>query len=118
MSEKKDASGLKVSVAVLAQLVRYLAALKIDADKVFRSLGVDPAVVRFPDEQIPKQLDAWTSTAHKTDLSFLGIVRFRARVDRVYKRDGERVELFVGVGSRDSRLASPFSPKTDRKSVV
>jgi len=66
----------------------------------------------FPDEQIPKQLDAWTSTAHKTDLSFLGIVRFRARVDRVYKRDGERVELFVGVGSRDSRLASPFSPKT------
>jgi EpsI family protein len=66
----------------------------------------------FPDEQIPKQLDAWTSTARTTDQSFLGIVRFRARVDRVYKRDGKAVELFVGVGSRNARLASPFSPKT------
>jgi len=66
----------------------------------------------FPDSQIPTQLDAWTSTTRKTDLSFLGIVRFRARVDRLYKRGGEAVELFVGVGSRDARLASPFSPKT------
>jgi len=66
----------------------------------------------FPDSQVPTQLDAWTSTARTTDLSFLGIVRFRARVDRLYKRGGEAVELFVGVGSRDARLASPFSPKT------
>ncbi len=66
----------------------------------------------FPDSQIPTQLDAWTSTTRKTDLSFLGIVRFRARVDRLYRRGSEAVELFVGVGSRDARLASPFSPKT------
>ncbi len=53
MPAKKDGSGLKVSVAVLTQLVRYLSSLKIDADGVFRSLGVDPGVTRFPDEQIP-----------------------------------------------------------------
>ena len=66
----------------------------------------------FPDSQIPKALDAWTSTKLKTDLSFLGIVRFRARVDRRYERNGESVALFVGVGSRDPRYGSPFSPKT------
>jgi EpsI family protein len=66
----------------------------------------------FPDSQIPKTLDAWASTKLKTDLSFLGIVRFRARVDRLYERNGESVALFVGVGSRDPRYGSPFSPKT------
>ena len=66
----------------------------------------------FPNSQIPKTLDAWTSTKLKTDLSFLGIVRFRARVDRRYERNGESVALFVGVGSRDLRYGSPFSPKT------
>ena len=66
----------------------------------------------FPDSQIPKALDAWTSTNLKTDLSFLGIVRFRARVDRRYERNGKSVELFVGVGSRNLRHGSPFSPKT------
>ena len=66
----------------------------------------------FADSQIPKELDAWTSTTLKTDLSFLGIVRFRARVDRRYERNGESVRLFVGVGSRDPRYGSPFSPKT------
>jgi EpsI family protein len=66
----------------------------------------------FPSSQIPKTLDAWTSENLKTDLSFLGIVRFRARVDRRYERGGESVELFVGVGSRTPRYESPFSPKT------
>ncbi len=66
----------------------------------------------FPDSQIPKEFDAWTSTTLKTDLSFLGIVRFRARVDRRYERNGRTVELFVGVGSRDPRNGSPFSPKS------
>jgi len=66
----------------------------------------------FPDSQIPKEFDTWTSTALKTDLSFLGIVRFRARVDRRYERNGKIVELFVGVGSRDPHNGSPFSPKS------
>jgi EpsI family protein len=70
------------------------------------------AALPFPDSQIPKELGAWTSTTEKTDLSFLGIVRFRARVDRSYERNGKEVGLFVGVGSRDIRYGSPFSPKT------
>jgi EpsI family protein len=66
----------------------------------------------FPGTQIPEELDAWTATKRKTDLSFLGIVRFRSRVDRDYERNGESVALFVGVGSGEPRYASPFSPKT------
>jgi EpsI family protein len=66
----------------------------------------------FPDSQIPKTLEAWTSTKQQTDLSFLGIVHFRARVDRRYERNGQSVGLFIGVGSRDLRYGSPFSPKT------
>jgi len=66
----------------------------------------------FPDSQIPKELEAWTSTKLDTDLSFLGIVRFRGRVDRRYARNGEVVDLFVGVGNKDPRYGSPFSPKT------
>jgi EpsI family protein len=66
----------------------------------------------FPDSQIPKEFAGWTSTKLATDMSFLGIVRFRARVDRRYQRNSDSVALFVGVGSRDSRYGSPFSPKT------
>jgi EpsI family protein len=66
----------------------------------------------FPEEQIPKQLSGWTSSALDTDLEFLGIVRFRARIDRLYQREDEAVRLFVGVGRRDGRDGSPFSPKT------
>jgi EpsI family protein len=66
----------------------------------------------FPDSQIPKALDAWESTKLTTDLRFLGIVTFRARVDRRYERNGKSVALFIGVGSRDPRYGSPFSPKT------
>lgn len=66
----------------------------------------------YPDSQIPKEFDAWTSTKLKTDLSFLGIVRFRGRVDRRYERNGESVDLFVGVGASEPRYGNPFSPKT------
>jgi len=66
----------------------------------------------YPDSQIPKELGAWTSTKLKTDLAFLGIVRFRGRVFRRYERNGESVRLFVGVGSKEPRYGNPFSPKT------
>jgi EpsI family protein len=66
----------------------------------------------YPDSQIPKEFDGWTSNRFDTDLRFLGIVRFRARVDRLYQRQGEGVRLFLGVGSSDRRAMSPFSPKT------
>jgi EpsI family protein len=66
----------------------------------------------YPDSQIPKEIDAWTSTKLKTDLSFLGIVRFRGRVDRRYERNGQFVALFIGVGASERRHGNPFSPKT------
>jgi EpsI family protein len=66
----------------------------------------------FPDSQVPKQLSGWTSSPLDTDLEFLGIVLFRARIDRLYQRQGEAVRLFVGVGRRERREVSPFSPKT------
>jgi len=66
----------------------------------------------FPDSQVPKQLSGWTSSPLDTDLEFLGIVLFRARVDRLYQRGGESVRLFMGVGRRERREVSPFSPKT------
>jgi EpsI family protein len=66
----------------------------------------------LPDNQIPKELDGWTSTALNTDLAYLGIVRFRARVDREYTRGRESVRLFVGVGNFETRNGSPLSPKT------
>jgi EpsI family protein len=98
-------AGPLVATAALAGLVVLSAALP-------RWEAPPRGSLPFPDSQIPTELDAWKSTALKTDLSFLGIVRFRARVDRLYERDGQSVELFVGVGGRDPRYASPFSPKT------
>jgi AraC-like DNA-binding protein len=44
-----------VSVAVLAQMVRYLEHLQLDVPEVFRSAGADPALLKYPDEQMPLQ---------------------------------------------------------------
>jgi EpsI family protein len=102
------ASGLAgplVATAALAGLVALSATLPRWEPPARGSLP-------FPDSQIPKEIDGWTSETLKTDLSFLGIVRFRARVDRRYERNGKSVSLFVGVGSRDPRYGSPFSPKS------
>jgi EpsI family protein len=98
-------AGALVATAALAGLVVLSATLPRWEAPARGSLA-------FPDSQIPKEFDSWTSTALKTDLSFLGIVRFRARVDRRYERNGRSVALFVGVGSSDPRYGSPFSPKS------
>jgi len=98
-------AGPLVGIAALAALVLLSATLPRWEPPARGSLP-------FPDSQIPKEFDGWTSTTLKTDLSFLGIVRFRARVDRRYERNGKSVELFVGVGSRDPHTASPISPKS------
>lgn len=66
----------------------------------------------FPDSQIPKQVGDWKSTAVDTDRQFMGIVGFRAWVDRRYERGGEAIRLFAGVGGHEKRSVSPFSPKT------
>jgi EpsI family protein len=91
-------AALTVLVALSAELPRWEAPAR----------GSRP----YPDSQIPKELGAWTSTKLKTDLAFLGIVRFRGRVFRRYERNGESVTLFVGVGSKEPRYGNPFSPKT------
>lgn len=104
----RGAAGLAGSFAATAAL----AGLVILSATLPRWEAAARGLLPFPDSQIPKELDSWTSTTLKTDLSFLGVVRYRARVDRRYERNGESVELFVGVGSRDPRFGSPFSPKS------
>jgi EpsI family protein len=46
------------------------------------------------------------------DRVFLGSVSFRERFAARYRQDGDTVELFLGVGFRGRRYASPLSPKT------
>lgn len=60
----KTESPLTVSVAVLAQLTRYLSSLEIDMNEVLRSCGLAPAVLRCPDEQIP--LEAYIAVENET----------------------------------------------------
>ncbi len=40
-------------MGILSQLVRYLRFLKVDADAVLRSVGIDPALLRSPDARLP-----------------------------------------------------------------
>ena len=47
-----DKVPIEVSVSVLSQLVRYLSFLKVDIDRLFRSVGVDPAILKSPDSRI------------------------------------------------------------------
>lgn len=44
---------ITVSTSVLTQLFAYLDALKVDVDVFLRSLGLEPAIVRSPDERLP-----------------------------------------------------------------
>ena len=44
---------IEVSVTVLTQMFRYLAARKVDKEALLRSIGVDPACVASPDAYLP-----------------------------------------------------------------
>jgi AraC-like DNA-binding protein len=44
---------ITVSVTVLSQMFLYLTSLNVDIDALLRSLGVDPASVKSPDDYIP-----------------------------------------------------------------
>ncbi|MFP8881697.1 MAG: exosortase/archaeosortase family protein, partial [Myxococcota bacterium] len=66
----------------------------------------------FPSSQIPVDIDGWTSTRIGLDRQFMGIVAFRAYVDRRYARGNDAVRLFAGVGGHEMPRSSPFSPKT------
>ena len=47
-----DKAPIEVSVSVLSQLVRYLSFLKVDIDRLFLSVGVDPVILKSPDSRI------------------------------------------------------------------
>ncbi len=66
----------------------------------------------FPSSQIPVEFEGWTSSSMKLDRQFMGIVGFRAYVDRRYERGDDAVRLFAGVGGHELPRSSPFSPKT------
>jgi EpsI family protein len=61
---------------------------------------------------IAPELDGWRSKPLAVDDQFLGRVGFGERLSRRYRKHGESVDLFVGVGDRNERRRSPFSPKT------
>ncbi|MFP4364990.1 MAG: AraC family transcriptional regulator [Spirochaetia bacterium] len=46
-------SSHSVSIGILSQLVQYIRFLGIDEHRLFASVGLDPAVLDNPDEQIP-----------------------------------------------------------------
>ena len=64
-----------VSVAVLAQMVRYLDHLHIDPADVFRSAGADPALTKYPDEQMPLQtyIDIENAAAERSGDPYFGL---------------------------------------------
>jgi EpsI family protein len=97
--------GLLIGNAVLAVLVILSVALP-------RWESPPRGSLPFPDSQIPKQVGEWKSSPVEMDRQFMGIVGFRAWVDRRYERRGEAIRLFAGVGGHEKRSVSPFSPKT------
>jgi exosortase len=66
----------------------------------------------FPSSQIPVDYVGWTSSSITLNRQFMGIVGFRAYVDRRYERGEDAVRLFAGVGGHELPRSSPFSPKT------
>jgi EpsI family protein len=62
---------------------------------------------------IPDRIAGWQSRDLDTDYAvFLGRVGFSETLERRYWRQGEAVDLFVGVSNHASRLRAPLSPKT------
>ncbi len=70
-----SAEPITVSVTVLTQMFLYLNSLKVDIDAFLRSLGVDPAVVKSPDERLPIEtyLLIQDEAAHYTNDPYFGL---------------------------------------------
>ena len=62
--------------------------------------------------RLARPFAAWPSEPLEVDRTFLGSVLFRERFAARYRNDGDTVDLFLGVGFRGRRYASPLSPKT------
>jgi exosortase len=59
-------------------------------------------------------IGGWLATPLESDRLFLGSVTFRDSVFLRYQRDGDSVDLFLGIGDRGQRFLSPLSRKTER----
>lgn len=62
--------------------------------------------------RMPPTLGEWKATAQPVDERFLGSVAFTERLSRAYVRDGEHVDLFLGLDRRLEREAHMASTKT------
>jgi EpsI family protein len=62
--------------------------------------------------RVPRSLGAWKSSSLELDQTFYGLVRFRDKFLRDYRRDGDVVRAFVGAEDRRRRDRSGYSPKT------
>ena len=87
---------------------------------VLAGLSVAPApwVTREPvplalPYRFDRQIGEWTTSPLQTDRLFLGSVTFRESLSLRYHRDGESVDLFLGIGDRAQRFTSPLSAKTE-----
>ncbi len=53
MRENRGVSSIEVSAGILFLLVRYLQSLNMDVEGLFRSLNVDPDIMKTPEQRIP-----------------------------------------------------------------
>jgi EpsI family protein len=83
------------------------------------SVGVRPWTAQAPvalslPYRFERAIGGWQATALETDRLFLGSVSFRESLSLRYQKNGDTVEVFLGIGDRAQRFSSPLSPKTER----
>jgi len=52
MIRKTEKSSYYISVGVLIQLMQYLSSMKVDTNKLLRSVGIEPDILELPDERV------------------------------------------------------------------
>jgi EpsI family protein len=93
--------------------VGYLALLAAVSLAVPPWIAIDPQPLGL-ETRFSERLGGWRGAPDALDPLFLGSVSFRESVAARYQQGAEQVELFVGVGDRAHRAASPLSAKTER----
>jgi hypothetical protein len=83
------------------------------------SVGVTPWVAQDPvalslPYRFEREIGGWQVTPLETDRVYLGSVTFRESLTLRYQKDGDSVDVFLGIGDRAQRFSSPLSPKTER----
>lgn len=114
VSEPAPRGGARLGrwLAVAAGCAALLATVSLSVPPV-RKVGTGRIGVPI---LFPEHFGQWVSSDREPSLAFLGSARFREVVWRVYRLEddpeGPDVELFVGIGAREERFASPFARKT------